>query len=92
MTKAAKPYRHSTAPTRASTWAQWYQEPGWRQRSKAHLDEHPLCVACKAEGLTVVATVADHIEPHKGNRGKFECGALQSLCRRHSNAKTGRGE
>jgi 5-methylcytosine-specific restriction protein A len=31
-------------------------------------------------GIPVPATVADHVEPHKGDRTKFFTGALQSLC------------
>lgn len=42
---------------------------------------------CKAEGRLVVATVADHIIPHRGDKGLF-MGELQSLCVScHSGAK-----
>lgn len=34
---------------------------------------------CKAKGLVTLATVADHIVPHRGDRALF-MGALQSLC------------
>jgi 5-methylcytosine-specific restriction enzyme A len=35
---------------------------------------------CQACGLVVPATVADHIEPHRGDWNKFLTGKLQSLC------------
>jgi hypothetical protein len=37
---------------------------------------------CEAEGVYTPATVADHIEPHRGDPVKF-AGPLQSLCKRH---------
>ncbi len=40
---------------------------------------------CQADGLTTVATVADHIEPHRGDPDKFWSGELQSLCASHHN-------
>jgi 5-methylcytosine-specific restriction endonuclease McrA len=50
--------------------------------------EHRLCVMCLDEGgetNTVIATVADHVVPHKGNEQLFWFGELQGLCRRHHN-------
>ena len=39
-------------------------------------------------GISVPATVADHVEPHKGDELKFYQGKLQSLCKRcHDSAK-----
>lgn len=53
----------------------------WRQRRADQLRAHPLCRLCMAiRGRAVPATVADHIEPHRGDPIKFE-GALQSLCK-----------
>jgi 5-methylcytosine-specific restriction enzyme A len=43
---------------------------------------------CLREGKPQPATVADHIEPHKGDISKFFLGKLQSLCwPHHSGAK-----
>ena len=39
----------------------------WRKASKQFLTEHPLCVYCERDGRTTVATVCDHIVPHKGD-------------------------
>ena len=45
------------------------------------LASEPLCRFCAAKGITTVATVADHIEPHRGDRQAFLTNALQSLCK-----------
>jgi 5-methylcytosine-specific restriction protein A len=36
---------------------------------------------CLQRGLTVPATVADHITPHRGDWNAFLLGPLQSLCK-----------
>lgn len=40
----------------------------------------PLCAHCEANGLTIAATDADHVEPFRGSWIKFLYGDLQSLC------------
>jgi 5-methylcytosine-specific restriction protein A len=35
---------------------------------------------CFKRGIVMPATIADHIEPHRGNWNAFWLGALQSLC------------
>ena len=40
---------------------------------------------CRAKGIVAVATVADHVVPHKGNYDLFWHGELQSLCAFHHN-------
>jgi 5-methylcytosine-specific restriction enzyme A len=43
---------------------------------------------CLARGLSVPATVADHVEPHHGDWNAFVLGKLQSLCKPcHDSAK-----
>jgi 5-methylcytosine-specific restriction protein A len=51
----------------------------WRKRRRQQLSEHPLCCFCQREGRVRLATVADHVTPHKGDPVLFE-GPLQSLC------------
>lgn len=54
----------------------------WRKRRAQQLREHPLCRMCMdLDGRVMVATVADHIEPHRGDPVLF-AGPLQSLCKR----------
>jgi 5-methylcytosine-specific restriction enzyme A len=46
------------------------------------LRSNPLCRMHEAQGRVVAATVADHIEPHKGDEEKFfDANNLQSLCK-----------
>lgn len=63
-----------------SAYSQWYACRGWRAKRAAQLQKEPLCRYCQQQGLIVEATVADHIEPHRGDLAKFWRGALQSLC------------
>lgn len=51
----------------------------WQQRREAQLRAHLLCCYCERKGFIVLATVADHITPHRGDPTLFE-GDLQSLC------------
>jgi 5-methylcytosine-specific restriction protein A len=54
---------------------------------------HPLCVECLKEGRTEAAVVVDHIVPHRGDPKLLrDWSNLQSLCRRHHNEKTARGQ
>ena len=61
----------------------WYKTYRWQQIRKRHLSRHPLCVMCEAEGSTAIATIADHVEPHRGDPDKFWHGELQGLCKPH---------
>lgn len=63
-----------------SQYSQWYADRKWRARRDAQLRKEPLCRYCEKRGLIVEATIADHIEPHRGDRVKFWRGPLQSLC------------
>jgi hypothetical protein len=58
----------------------WYGKMRWRRMAKAQLREHPLCVMCLQRGQVIPATVADHVEPHRGDEHAFWFGKLQSLC------------
>ena len=70
----------------AKPWAHLYDRR-WRKRRAEHLRLHPLCVYCEARGVVRAASIADHIEPHRGDPIKFR-GPLQGLCPPcHSGAK-----
>nr|WP_211224439.1 HNH endonuclease signature motif containing protein [Eremococcus coleocola] len=48
-----------------------------------------MCEECKKHGRTTVATVVDHIVPHKGNKKLFwDSNNHQSLCESCHNRKT----
>jgi 5-methylcytosine-specific restriction protein A len=60
-----------------------YSTGRWSRVRAALLREQPMCRACEADGRLVPATVADHIEPHRGSVGKFWAAVpegLQPLC------------
>lgn len=58
----------------------WYKTARWARRRAEQLEHNPLCAYCKQEGRTRIATVADHVEPHRGDEVLFFEGKLQSLC------------
>ena len=65
----------------------------WRAARERYLAEHPLCVACLAMGRPRVATVVDHVVPHKGDDRLFWDEAnWQALCRHCHAVKTARSD
>lgn len=54
---------------------------------KAHLEEHPLCEDCRAEGLTVEATEVDHVDGDVQNNDPSN---HRSQCKSHHSRKTAR--
>jgi 5-methylcytosine-specific restriction enzyme A len=62
------------------TWKNFYHSAFWLRRRALQLKHYPLCKFCLARGVVMPATVADHVEPHKGNWNLFVLGELQSLC------------
>lgn len=55
----------------------------WQRYRDRFLADHPLCVMHLALGQSVVATVVDHITPHKGDHKKFwDPKNHQALCKR----------
>ena len=61
----------------------------WKKFRESFLSKNPLCVICQAEGKVVVATVLDHIIPHRGNQEVFwRKGNHQPLCSSHHSQKT----
>lgn len=53
----------------------------WQKARRAFLAGHPLCVACKAAGRVVVASVVDHVIPHRGDAALFwDVHNWQALC------------
>jgi len=70
------------------THARWYDTKRWQRRRKLQLMQFPLCAYCERQGVITPATVADHIEPVRGDEWRMFFGALQSLCDRcHSSVK-----
>lgn len=64
----------------------------WQQARIDHLRQHPLCAHCLLDGVTALATVVDHIVPHRGDLNLFwQKDNWQSLCARHHQIKTAQG-
>ena len=59
-----------------------YYTTRWRRMRKAHLSKYPLCVKCKALGITTEAYLVDHIIPinKKNNGAMFDSRNYQSMC------------
>jgi 5-methylcytosine-specific restriction enzyme A len=69
-------------------WAGLYATARWQRLRAYQLRNHPLCKFCLDVGKVTPAEIADHVEPHHGDRTKFFTGALQSLCKScHDSAK-----
>lgn len=58
--------RTCPAHRRASSAARLYGAR-WQRYRVAYLQRHPLCVLCRARGVTTAATVVDHITTHRGD-------------------------
>lgn len=43
----------------------------WRKARTEYLQAHPYCRACAQNGITRLASVVDHIIPHRGDRNLF---------------------
>ena len=67
----------------------FHQSREWRELSEAWRAEHPLCVACEAEGKVTEATEVDHVIPiHRRPDLRFDRSNLQSLCSEHHRRKS----
>jgi len=70
-----------------------YNTKSWRVVRKIHLNNNPLCVECEKLHRVVLATVVDHITPHRGDQALFDDQTnYQSLCKPCHDKKTARGE
>jgi len=74
---------------RASEYHKLYYTQRWKKLRRYQLDKQPLCGYCQHLGVTELATVVDHIKPHKGDEVLFyDDKNLQSLCKRcHDSVK-----
>jgi 5-methylcytosine-specific restriction protein A len=79
-------------PKAQSRWHHLYCTTMWRKRAKHQLRSQPRCEMCLKDGRINAATIADHIEPHKGDQQKFFFGELQSLCKLHHESAKKREE
>lgn len=91
----------SKMPVSSGTWrsGKTTAERGYGskwQRARVRFLSNPenvLCRMCSAEGVTVMATVVDHIAPHRGDQVLFWNEAnWQPLCAAHHSADKQRAE
>lgn len=80
---------HDQKRRAAQPWRAWYNTARWRVLRSWRLSTEPLCRMCRDAGLTTAASVADHIDPHRGDEAKFfDPENTQSLCKScHDGAK-----
>jgi hypothetical protein len=69
------------SPRKALPLDHLYDRVRWKHMRRDQLLRFPICQMCEAQGRLTPATIADHIEPHRGSVNAFYCNALQSLCR-----------
>ena len=43
----------------------------WQRERRKFLESNPFCVKCYEEGHITMATVVDHIKPHRGDKKIF---------------------
>lgn len=85
-----------TAPKQPSTPRKTSCKRGYDRRWQAFrlyfLRKNPCCLECEKEGQTIPANEVDHIHGHGGQEDPqfWNEQNLQSLCKRHHSAKTGR--
>lgn len=80
--------RKSHDERRASSSARGY-DSRWQKASKTYLRSHPLCVTHQRDGVDEVATVVDHIVPHRGDQVLFwDRSNWQALCKTCHDRKT----
>lgn len=74
---------------RRSPYKKLYNTSRWQALRKVVLNKQPLCVECMKAKRITLATVVDHIKPHKGNEELFYDKAnLQPLCKSCHDRKT----
>ena len=70
-------------------WRAMYSTARWKRLRQSVLSREPLCRACAQESRWTLATVVDHIRPHRGDEAlAYEPTNLQPLCAHHHSAKT----
>ena len=63
--------------------------PSGSVREGSSVESNPFCVKCYEEGHITMATVVDHIKPHRGDQKLFwDRSNWQPLCEHHHNVKT----
>ena len=82
--------RKAVDRNRGTRQARGYDKRWYKLRAQ-HLDAHPFCEDCEAEGVLTPATVVDHKVPHRMDEALlYDPGNLSSKCKHHHDQKTAR--
>lgn len=67
----------------------FYGSTLWKRLRNEFLSENPFCIECKKDGIIVLATTADHINPRLARPDlALDKRNLQALCNTHHSIKT----
>ena len=67
----------------------WLNSARYIKTRKNYLNRNPLCKRCSTMLNPVLATILDHITPHRGDSDLFwDVGNVQGLCKRCHDRKT----
>lgn len=65
----------------------------WRRARNKFLMSNPLCVYCKGDGRVEIATVVNHVIPHKGDQALFwDESNWAAVCKPHHDSTIAREE
>jgi 5-methylcytosine-specific restriction endonuclease McrA len=54
----------------------------WQKYRAGYLRSHPYCAQCAKQGKRSIASVVDHVSPHRGDQDKFwDKANHQALCK-----------
>jgi len=75
--------------TEAAGYKAQYTHSRWRRKRRAFLKDNPLCRFCEQQGQLTLATIVDHVIPHRGDERLFwDETNWQPLCKAcHDGAK-----
>lgn len=81
-TKRERDQDHDRRRRSQKPWRAWYSLPIWRNQIRPRqLTDEPYCRRCNQRGEVVMATVVNHVDPHRGDWDRFIGGPFESLCK-----------
>lgn len=79
-------------PKKGNDYSHLYNDRRWKEERVLFLQQNPCCVDCAKKNIVRLATVVDHIKPHRGDLQLFwDWVNWQGLCKWHHNSKTSKG-
>jgi 5-methylcytosine-specific restriction protein A len=88
--ESKRAWRVSVESTRPNARERGY-DSRWQKARRGYLAKHTLCAECERRQRVTLATVVDHIVPHRGDMELFWTRSnWQGLCEPHHRIKTAR--